>query len=143
MIEKEKLTERIEKTDLERVQSEKDIWEKHIFLDDNKVLIVGYEEEEKYSKQDPEEETINTFYWYWELRNSQTWEVLFENHENDYSFCESQLEDSGDNDQVEDIVGDIDESDICTWSDHDWIEDISETIALEVLKWLESNKNQK
>ncbi len=41
---------------------------------------------------------------------------------------------------MEDIVGDIEEEDVCTWSEQDWIEDISENIAEEVIEWLEPLK---
>jgi hypothetical protein len=44
---------------------------------------------------------------------------------------------------VEDIVGDIEEEDVCTWSEQDWIEDISENIAEEVIEWLEPIKKAK
>lgn len=105
MIGKEKLVEMIETTDLEKLPGARDVWEKHIFLEDDKVLIVGYEEEEKFGDLKSEEEIINTFYWYWELRNSDSWELLYENHDNDYSFCESRLDISTGQDQLEDIVG--------------------------------------
>lgn len=91
MIGRKELVNRIEKTELERLQGDKDIWEKHIYLDDNYVIIVGYEEEEKSEQQDPEEETIKNYYWYWELRDSQKWNVIFENHDKVYSFCESEM----------------------------------------------------
>jgi hypothetical protein len=69
MIGKNELVDLIEKSELERIPGDKDVWEKHIYLDDNNVLIVGYEEEEASYKQDPEEETVKTYYWYWELRD--------------------------------------------------------------------------
>ncbi|MDY9922659.1 hypothetical protein [Methanobacterium sp.] len=43
-----------------------------------------------------------------------------------------------DQDRIEDVVGDIDEAEICTWSEKDLIEDISEDIADKVLEWLSS-----
>jgi hypothetical protein len=39
---------------------------------------------------------------------------------------------------VEDVVGDIAEEDVCRWSEQDWIEDISEDIADEVLDWIKT-----
>jgi hypothetical protein len=136
MIGKDELIDRIEKTDLERITEKRDAFEKHIFLDDDKVLIVGYGEEEHSEKQDPEEETVTTYYWYWEIRDSQKWDVIFENHDNKFSFCESEHGTFSNEDRIEDVVGDIDESEVCAWSDRDWIEDISEYIADEVLHWL-------
>jgi hypothetical protein len=136
MVDKEKLVERIEETELERLQGQKDIWEKHIYLEDDKVLIVGYEEEESFNNENSGEETIKNYYWYWELRDSGSWDVLFDNHDKDFSFCESVVGDFTDQDRVEDIVGDIEEEDVCTWSEQDWIEDISEDIADEMIEWL-------
>ncbi|HSO25960.1 MAG TPA: hypothetical protein VLR54_04990 [Methanobacteriaceae archaeon] len=140
MIEKAELVEQIEKADLEIIDSTKDTWEKKIYLDDEKVLIVGYEKEEKFEEEDPEEETVTTFYWYWELRNSQNWDILFEKRDKKFSFCESEHGSLSDDDQIEDVVGDIDEEDICTWSEQDFIDDISEEIAETTLKWLKSLK---
>ena len=48
------------------------------------------------------------------------------------------LADWGDDDRVEDVVGDIAEEDVCKWSEQDWIEDISEDIADEVIGWFKS-----
>jgi hypothetical protein len=138
MIGKKELVDLIESSELERVQGDKDIWEKHIYLDDNKVLIVGYEEEEKTDVQDPEEETTKTYFWYWELRDSQNWNVIFENHNKIFSFCESEMGTYSDQDRMEDVVGDIDEAEVCSWSEKDLIEDISEDIAVKVLEWLSS-----
>jgi hypothetical protein len=142
MIEKEELVDLIEKAELERMQGEKDVWEKHIYLEDNSVLIVGYEEEEVTVKPDPEEETIKNYYWYWELRDSQTWDVLFENHNKVFSFCESEMGTYSDQERVEDVVGDIDEGNVCAWSEKDLIEDISEDIADKVLEWLSIIKKE-
>jgi hypothetical protein len=136
MIEKEELVDMIEKAELERMQGDKDVWEKHIYLEDNGVLIVGYEEEEVNLKPDPEEETIKNYYWYWELRDPQTWDVLFENHNKVFSFCESEMGTYSDQERVEDVVGDIDEGEVCSWSEKDLIKDISEDIADKVLEWL-------
>jgi hypothetical protein len=138
MITKEKLVDRIEETELEKVQGKKDIWEKHIYLEGDNVLIVGYEEEESFNDQNPGEETVKNYCWYWELRDSGNWDVLFDNHDKEFSFCESTVGGYTDQDRVEDIVGDIEEEDVCTWSEQDWIEDISEEIAAEVSEWLET-----
>lgn len=136
MIGKDKLVEKIEETELERLQGQKDVWEKHIYLEDDKVVIVGYEEEESFDDENTGEETVKNYYWYWELRDSGSWTVLFDNHDKDFSFCESVMGDYTDQDRVEDIVGDIEEENVCTWSEQDWIEDISEEIADEVFEWL-------
>lgn len=138
MIDKKELVDMIENSDIEKMPGDKDVWEKHIYLDDVNVLIVGYEEEEETDKPDPEEETIKTYYWYWELRDSKTWDVIFDNHDNVFSFCESEMGSYSDQDRVEDVIGDIDEAEICSWSEKDWIEDISEDIADKVLEWLSS-----
>lgn len=138
MIKKAELVEQIEKADLETNDSAKDTWEKKIYLEDDMVLIVGYEKEEKFEEEDPEAETVNTYIWYWELRNSQNWELLFENREKKFSFCESEHGTFSDDDQIEDVVGDIDEGGVCTWSEQDHIEDISEEIANVTLKWLKN-----
>nr|WP_243687457.1 hypothetical protein [Methanobacterium formicicum] len=104
----------------------------------DKVLIVGYEKEETYNKPNPGEEIIKNYYWYWELRDSTNWNVLFDNHDKEFSFCESNVGGYTDQDRVEDLVGDIEEEDVCTWSEQDWIEDISEDIAEETIDWLKS-----
>lgn len=135
MVDKKELVDKIEKTELEKIQGSMDVWEKHIYLN-SKVLIVGYKEEETSDKPDSEEETVKTYYWYWELRDSQSWDLLFDNQNKDFSFCESQIGTYSDQDRMEDVVGDIDEKEICKWSEKDWIEDISENIAGEVLEWL-------
>ncbi|MEN6330162.1 MAG: hypothetical protein ABFC91_07715 [Methanobacteriaceae archaeon] len=142
MIGKKELVDLIEESELEKKQGAKDVWEKHIYLDDDNVLIVGYEEEEVTDKQDPEEETVKTYYWYWELRDSQTWNMIFENHDQKFSFCESEMGTYSDQDRVEDVVGDIDEAQVCTWSEKDLIEDISEDIAERVLVWLATIKKE-
>ena len=138
MISKEELVDKIENTKLERTQNVMDSYQKSIYLDDDKVLIVGYTLEEKFGEMNPEEETIRNYYWFWELRDSQSWDLLFENQDKSYNFCESDVGGWSDNDRVEDVIGDIAEEDVCKWSEQDWIEDISENIADEVLVWLKT-----
>lgn len=140
MMDKEELVDRIEETELEKVQRERGSWEKHIYLEDDKVIIVGYEEEESFNEHNSGEEVVKNYYWYWELRDSGNWDVLYDNHDKEFSFCESNVGEYTDQDRVEDIVGDIEEENVCTWSEQDWIEDISEDIADEVLEWLEPLK---
>lgn len=137
MIDKEELVEKIEKTKLERIQDLEDSYEKRIYLDGGNVLIVGYNQEEKSERTNPEEETVRSFYWFWELRDSQ-WDLLFENKDKSFNFCESDVGGWSDDDRVEDVVGDLAEEDVCKWSEQDWIEDISEDIADEVIGWLRS-----
>ena len=106
------------------------------------VLIVGYDQEEKSEIANPEEETVKSYYWFWELRNSQTWDIIFENKDKSFTFCESDVEGLDAMMIVmEDVVGDIAEEDVCKWSEQDWIEDISEDIADEVIGWLNPLKN--
>lgn len=136
MIGKKELVDLIENQELESKQGDKDIWEKYIYLDDDNVLIVGYQEEEASYKQDPEEETVKNYYWYWELRDSKTWDLKFENHDKVYSFCESEMGSLSDQERLEDVVGDIDEAEICKWEEQERIEDLSEVIADKVLEWL-------
>lgn len=140
MIKKDKLVERIEETELERAQVGKDVWEKHIYLEKDNVLIVGYEEEEAFDEQTPGKEIVKNYYWYWEIRDAGSWEVLFDNHDKEFNFCESAVGEYTDQDRVEDMVGDIEEEDVCTWSEQDWIEDISQDIADEAIEWLETLK---
>ncbi|MBM4240335.1 MAG: hypothetical protein FJ150_01430 [Euryarchaeota archaeon] len=135
-MDKEVLVDMIINTALEKLPGFKDVWEKHIYLENKKVLIVGFREEDKFNKEDPGEEVIRSYYWYWELRDTVTWEILDENQEKDFVFCESDMGGWSDQDRVEDIVGDISEAEVCTWSDQDFIEDIAHDIADEVLGWL-------
>jgi len=140
LINKNELVEKIEKTDLERIQGDKNVFGKYIYLDNNRVLIVGYEEEESSDVKNPEEETIKNYYWFWELRDSDTWDILFENHDKVFSFCESEMGTYSDQDRIGDVVGDINESEVCKWDEQDWIEDISEDIASKVMEWLTTSK---
>ncbi len=138
MIAKDELVDKIETIKLERKPDSSDSYEKIIDLDDGLILIVGYDKEENFEDVDEEEETVHNFYWYWEIRNSKSWDVMFQNQDKNYSFCESTVGEWGDNDRVEDIVGDVAEEDVCKWSEQDWIEDISENIADEVLSWMKN-----
>lgn len=137
MIDKEELIDKIENSKLERKQDVGERYENKIYLDDDNVLIVGYKQEEEYEDLNSGEERVRNYYWFWELRDSQ-YELLYENQDKKFNFCESEIGDWSDNDRIEDVVGDIAEEDICKWSEQDWIEDISEDIADEVLIWLEN-----
>jgi hypothetical protein len=136
LIKKKELIEKIEITDLERIQGDKNVFGKYIYLDNDLVLIVGYEEEEISEVQNPEDETVKNYYWFWELRDSDRWDILFENHDKIFSFCESEMGTYSDQDSIGDVVGDINESEVCKWEDQDWIEDISDDIASKVMEWL-------
>lgn len=141
MINKEELIDIIENTKLERVPESEDTYEKRTYLDEDIILIVGYSKEDDLEDINTEEdvkELLLNFYWFWELRNSQTWDLLFENKEKNFNFCASAVGQWSDYDKVEDVIGDIAEVDVCKWSDQDKIKDISENIAEEVLSWLKS-----
>jgi len=142
MINKEELIDIIENTKMERVPESEDTYEKRMYLDEDIVLIVGYSKEKDLedinTEEEDEEELVFNFYWFWELRNSQTWDLLFENKEKNFNFCASAVGRWSDYDKVEDVIGDIAEVDVCKWSDQDKIKDISENIAEEVLSWLKS-----
>ena len=142
MINKTELVDKIESTKLERMPDLKDAYEKKIYLNDANVLIVGYDLEEDFSGTDQEEETVKNYYWYWELRNSETWDLFYNNRDKSFNFCESEVGGWSDADRVEDVVGDIAEEDVCRWSEQDWIEDISEYIADEVLTWLKRTEKK-
>lgn len=65
---------------------------------------------------------------------------LFDNHDMFLVFVKSEMGSYGDQDRVDDLVGDIDEREICGWSEKELIEDISEDIAEKVLEWLKPSK---
>ncbi|MDD1763313.1 MAG: hypothetical protein LUQ70_01190 [Methanobacteriaceae archaeon] len=79
MITKDELAERIMETELEKIPEKEEVYEKHIFLDDGKVLIVGYDRKESFCEDDPQEECGVTYFWYWELRDSENWDIIGEN----------------------------------------------------------------
>lgn len=135
-MDKERLIEQIINTDLVNVSEEKDIWEKQIYLDDNKVLIVGYEEEESFCEEYGDEECVITYQWYWELRDAETWDLIQQNHDTDITFCMERDKTLGGDMSSFEEIGDISGAVICTWSDQNQIEDIAEDIADEVLEWL-------
>jgi hypothetical protein len=131
-----RLAEKIIETELEKLPKNGDVYEKHIYLDDQKVLIVGYKKEESYCEEDPQEECGITFYWYWELRDSENWDLIEENTEKDFNFCVDSEKNAWSDENTFDEIGDVSGNTICTWSDQDRIEDIAEDIAEEVMLWL-------
>jgi hypothetical protein len=134
----EELAERIIETELEKDPEKEDEYSKKIFLEDDKVLIVGYKREESYCEEDPQEECGITYYWYWELRENENWDLIEENTEKDYTFCVDSEENPWSDENTFDEVGDVSGNSICTWSDQDRIEDIAEDIAREVLIWIKN-----
>ena len=145
MVNKEELTDMIINTDLEKVPGPKDVWEKHIDLDDGKVLVVGYKEESKVcqgftkdltSGMD-EEKCAITYNWYWEIRDLETWDVIYENHDTDLGFCSEDLENSWSDDSTFEDIGDVPGTELCTWSDQNSIEDIVEDIIDDIKDVLE------
>ena len=137
MMTKDELAERIIETELERIPEKQEVYEMHIFLDDDKVLIVGYDKEESFCEEDPQEECGVTYFWYWELRDSEKWEIIGENKDKDYTFCIDSEKDVWADDPEYSGEGSLSLTQMCTWSDQSNIEDIADDIASEVLEWLE------
>jgi hypothetical protein len=139
MIDQEELADRIIETPLEKQSETEDVWEKHIDLDE-KVLIVGYKEEESYCEDnEEEEECVITYSWYWELRHSDTWDLIQENHETDLNFCNETEKEPWSDESTFEEVGDIPGNNICAFSDQNRIEDIVEDIVSEVTEWLQQH----
>lgn len=137
MVNRDTLMDMIINTDLEKVQGPKDNWEKHIDLDDGRVLIVGYEEEGKVcegltenttSGQYGEKKCAITYKWYWELRNGETWDVIYENRDTDFGFCSEDLEADWSDQNTFENIGEVPGTELCTWSNQDSIEDIVDDI---------------
>jgi hypothetical protein len=136
MVEKEEVVDMILNTPIGKISGPEDMWEEHIDVEDEKVLIVGYKAGDNFCEEDMDEECVVIYSWYWELRNFETWDLLQENHDTDLSFCSpSEKEPWGDESTFEEI-GDISKSKICTWGEQNRIEDIAEDVAEEVLEWL-------
>ncbi|MGZ7070094.1 MAG: hypothetical protein ACXVHW_04190 [Methanobacterium sp.] len=136
MVDKDELIDMIINSDLEKVDGPKDIWEKQIDLEDDKTLIVGYKEESKVCQgftKDltsglDEEKCVITYNWYWEIRESETWDIIYENHDTDLGFCSEDLENAWSDDSTFEDVGEVPGTELCTWSDQNSIEDIVEDI---------------
>jgi len=139
-MQKDEMIDLIVSTPIERIEGPDDIWEAHIELEDEKTLVVGYKGEEDYC-EGMDEECVVTYSWYWELRNTDNWDLLQQNHDSDLTFCTpSQKEPWSDENTFEEI-GDLSKSKICTWSDQNHIEDIAEDIADEISDWLDKGGN--
>lgn len=144
MVNKDELTDMIINTDLEKVPGPKDVWEKYIDLDDGNVLIVGYVEEGKVcegfnetSDAYDEEKCAISYKWYWEIRDSETWELSYENRETDLGFCSEELDKPWSDEGTFEDVGDVPGTELCTWSDQNSIEDIVEDIINDIKDALE------
>ncbi len=144
MVNKDKLMDRIINTDLEKVTGPKDNWEKYIDLDDGKILIVGYKEEGKVcegfndtSNAYDEVKCAISYKWYWEIRDSKTWEVSYENRDTDLGFCSEELNESWSDEGTFEEAGDVPGTELCTWSNQDSIEDIAEDIFDDIKDELE------
>ena len=136
MVNEDELTDMIVNVDLEKVQGPKDIWEKKIDLDDGRSLVVGYEEESKVcqgltkdlTSGTDEEKCAITYSWYWEVRDSETWDIIYENHDTDLGFCSEDLQKAWSDESTFENVGDVPGTELCTWSDQNSINDIVEDI---------------
>lgn len=136
MVNEDELTDMIINIDLEKVQGPKDIWEKKIDLDEGKSLVVGYEEESKVcqgltkdlTSGTDQEKCAITYKWYWEVRDSETWDVIYENHDTDLNFCSEDLQKTWSDESTFEDIGDVPGTELCTWSDQNNIDDIAEDI---------------
>ena len=149
MVNKDELMDMIINTDLEKVPGPKDIWEKHIDLEDGTTLIVGYKEESKVcevpTKQVTsgmnEEKCAINYNWYWEIRDSKTWDIIYENHDTDLRFCSEDLQRAWSDESTFEDIGDVPGTELCTWSDQNNIEDIVEDILEDIQDMLNSSKD--
>lgn len=139
MVSKEELLDLILNTPLEKVTGPQDIWEQHIDIEDGKVLIVGYKAEDQFCEQNMDEECVVIYSWYWELRNSETWDLLQENHDTDLTFCTPSEKEPWSDESTFEEIGDISNSNICTWGDQNRIEDIADDVVDDALEWLKEN----
>lgn len=137
MMNKDEIIDLIITASIEKIEGPEDVWEAHLELDDVKTLVVGYKGEESFCEEETEDECVVTYSWYWELRNSENWDLLEENHDSDLTFCTPTQKEPWSDESTFEEIGDISKSKICTWSDQNHIEDIAEDIADEVVDWLE------
>lgn len=136
MVNKNEIVDLIISTPIEKIEGPEDVWEAHVEVEDEKTLVVGYKAEESFCEEETEDECVLTYAWYWELRNSETWDLIQENHDSDLSFCTPSEKEPWSDESTFEEIGDISKSKICTWSDQNHIEDIAEDIADEVMEWL-------
>ena len=141
MVEKDEIIDLIINTPIEKIKDSEDVWEAHVEIEDRKMLVVGYKAEESYCEESFEDEATDnecvlTYSWYWELRNSETWDLIQENHDSDLSFCTPSQKDPWSDESTFEEIGDLSKSKICTWSDQNHIEDVAEDVADEVMEWM-------
>lgn len=138
MVNKDGIIDMIINAEIKRIEDSKDIYEAHIEVEDQKTLVIGYKSEENFCEEDTEDdECVITYSWYWELRNSETWDLLNENHDGDLSFCTPSEKNPWSDESTFEEIGDLSKAKICAWSDQNHIEDVAEDIADEVTEWLE------
>lgn len=138
MMNKDEIIDMIVTTPIEKIDGPEDVWEAHIDLEDDKILVVGYKGEGEYC-EGIDEECMVTYSWYWELRKSDNWDLIQENRDRDLTFCTpSQKEPWSDENTFEEI-GDLSSAEICTFSDQNRIEDIAPDIADEITDWLRTD----
>jgi hypothetical protein len=146
MLNKDELTDLIINTDLEKIPGPKDVWEKQIDLGDGRILIVGYEEESKVCELTTdqsasgmdEEKCAIVYYWYWEVRDFETWDIIYENHDTDLSFCIEDLQNTWGDESTFADTGNVPGTELCTWSDRNNIEDIVDDILDDIQDVLEN-----
>lgn len=114
-MDREELADKIIETTPEKLLGNKDIWELRVYLE-NKVLLVGYMENDDFCEGHPKGKSVRYYSWYWELRDTESWELLHENHEGEFTFCT--------------------EPETCKLTDQDFLDDIADEIAEEVFEWL-------
>ena len=136
MVDKDEIIDMVITTPIEKIRESEDVWEAHVEIEDGKLLVVGYKAEESFCEEETDKECLLTYSWYWELRNSETWDLMQENHDSDLTFCTPSQKDPWSDESTFEEIGDISKSKICTWSDQNHIEDIAEDIADEVMEWL-------
>ena len=78
-----------------------------------------------------------SYKWYWEIRDSKTWEVSYENRDTDLGFCSEELNESWSDEGTFEEAGDVPGTELCTWSNQDSIEDIAEDIFDDIKDELE------
>lgn len=138
MMDKDELIDMIVTTPIEKIEGPEDVWEAHIDLGDDKTLVVGYKGEEDFCDES-DEECVVTYSWYWELRNSDSWDLIQENRDGDLTFCTPSQKEPWSDESTFEEIGDLSSSKICTFSDQNHIEDIAPDIADEITDWLEKD----
>ena len=139
MMNKDAIIDLIITASIEKIEGPEDVWEAHVEVEDEKMLVVGYKAEESFCEEETEDECVITYSWYWELRNAETWDLLQQNHDSDLSFCTPSQKEPWSDESTFEEVGDIPGNSICAFSDQNRIEDIVEDIVSEVTEWLQQH----